>query len=272
MTNLIASLFRRKKTAQKRAAAAVPDGTVVWAIGDVHGRADLLLPLLREAVNDLRTLKPARPVIVMLGDYVDRGPDSKGVIDLLCKLSEQTDIETYFVRGNHEERFEAFLGDPELGPSWCEYGGREALLSYGVLVPALKAEASGWAEASASLNAALPDSHRRFLTRQSSSVEIGDYFFSHAGARPGVALTDQSPDDLMWIRREFLVDKTAFEKVVVHGHTPEEQVYADNRRIGIDTGAYATGVLTGLRLEGDQRRICQARMTGKVVELSGAAI
>lgn len=271
MTNLITALFRRKRSAAKRS-ASVPDGTIVWAIGDVHGRADLLLPLLREAVNDLRTLKPARPVIVMLGDYVDRGADSKGVIELLCRLSEQTEIETHFVRGNHEERFEAFLTDPELGPSWCEYGGREALLSYGVLVPALKAEASGWIEASASLNAALPETHRRFLARQSSSVEIGDYFFSHAGARPGIALSDQSPEDLMWIRREFLADKVAFEKVVVHGHTPEEQVHADNRRIGIDTGAYATGVLTGLRLEGDQRRICQTRTTGKIVELSGASI
>jgi serine/threonine protein phosphatase 1 len=271
MTNVFTSLFGRKKPSRRRS-ARVPDGAVVWAIGDVHGRSDLLLPLLKEAVRDLRTLKPQRPVIVMLGDYVDRGPDSSGVIDLLCKLSDQPDIETHFVRGNHEERFEGFLSDPELGPSWCEYGGREALLSYGVLVPALKAEIGGWAEASAALNAALPDAHRRFLARQSSAVEIGDYFFSHAGARPGVALADQSPEDLMWIRREFLADKAVFEKVIVHGHTPEEQVHADNRRIGIDTGAYATGVLTALRLEGDQRRICQTRITGKVVGLSGADI
>ena len=215
MTNLFASLFRRKKSPASRT-ARLPDGVVVWAIGDVHGRSDLLLALLKEAVRDLRAQKPQRAVIVMLGDYVDRGPDSKGVIDLLCKLSDQDDIETRFVRGNHEERFEGFLSDPDLGPSWCEYGGREALLSYGVLIPALKTNA----------------------------------------------------EDLMWIRREFLIDKAAFEKVVVHGHTPDEHVHSDHRRIGVDTGAYATGVLTGLRLEGDQRRICQTRIVGKVVELS----
>ena len=267
MTNLFASLFGRKNSPASRT-ARVPDGAVVWAIGDVHGRSDLLLALLKEAVRDLRAQKPQRAVIVMLGDYVDRGPDSKGVIDLLCKLSDQDDIETRFVRGNHEERFEGFLSDPDLGPSWCEYGGREALLSYGVLIPALKTDAEGWAEVSTSLNAALPETHRRFLAQQESSVEIGDYFFSHAGARPGVPLADQSPEDLMWIRREFLIDKAAFEKVVVHGHTPDEHVHSDHRRIGVDTGAYATGVLTGLRLEGDQRRICQTRIVGKVVELS----
>lgn len=267
LSTMIASLFRRK-TAAVRHSARVPEGAVVWAIGDVHGRADLLLPLLREAVDDLRLNRPARPVIVMLGDYVDRGADSKGVIDLLCRLSDQADIETHFLRGNHEERFEAFLSDPELGASWCEYGGREALLSYGVLIPALKGEAEGWVQASASLNAALPETHRRFLARQESSIEIGDYFFAHAGARPGIALSDQSPDDLMWIRKDFLAAKAPFEKVIVHGHTPEEAVHADARRIGIDTGAYATGVLTGLRLEGDQRQICQTRVAGSTVALT----
>jgi serine/threonine protein phosphatase 1 len=268
---MLSSLFRRKKTPAGRT-SRVPDGAVVWAVGDVHGRADLLLPLLKEAVNDLRATRPVRPVIVMLGDYVDRGADSKGVIDLLCRLSDQEDIETHFIRGNHEERFEAFLSDPELGPSWCEYGGREALRSYGVFVPALKAEAEGWVEASAALNAALPDTHRRFLAGQKSSIDIGDYFFAHAGARPGIPLEHQSPDDLMWIRKDFLASPAPFEKVVVHGHTPEEAVHADNRRIGIDTGAYATGVLTGLRLERDQRQICQTRLVGKTVELTRNAL
>ena len=268
---MITSLFRRKKAPVGRS-ARVPDGTVVWAIGDVHGRADLLLPLLKEAVSDLRTTAPEHPVIVMLGDYVDRGADSKGVLDLLCALSDQRDIETHFMRGNHEERFEAFLSDPALGPSWCEYGGREALLSYGVVVPALKTEAEGWVQTSAALNAALPDAHRRFLAAQLSSTKIGDYFFAHAGARPGIALDDQSPDDLMWIRRDFLMSKAPFEKVIVHGHTPEQEVHADDRRIGLDTGAYATGVLTGLRLEGVQRHICQTRIAGKVVELSRRAL
>jgi serine/threonine protein phosphatase 1 len=262
---MIGSFFRKAKPAVRRA-ASVPDGAVVGAVGDVHGRADLLLPMLTEIVNDLRATKPARPVVVMLGDYVDRGADSKGVIDLLCRLSDVEDIETHFLRGNHEERFEAFLSEPELGPSWCEYGGREALLSYGVTIPALKGDGDGWVEASANLGAALPDSHRKFLARQLSSFEIGDYFFAHAGARPGIALAEQSEQDLMWIRGDFLGGRAPFEKVVVHGHTPEEAVHADGRRIGIDTGAYATGVLTGLRLEGDTRQLLQTRAIGKTIE------
>ncbi|HEX8470419.1 MAG TPA: metallophosphoesterase [Brevundimonas sp.] len=262
---MIGSLFRRAKPAS--APASVPDGAVVWAIGDVHGRADLLGPLLKAAVEDLRTTRPVRPVIVMLGDYVDRGEDSRGVIDLLCDLANQGDIETCFLRGNHEDRFEAFLSQPELGPAWSEYGGREALRSYGVTVPALRNDPEGWAEASAQLNVALPDRHRRFLLQQRSSFEIGDYFFAHAGARPGVALADQSADDLMWIRGDFLAAKTRFEKVVVHGHTPEESVHSDQRRIGIDTGAYATGVLTGLRLEANRREVCQTRLMGRTVEI-----
>ena len=267
---MFGSFLRRTKTV--KASASVPDGAVVWALGDVHGRSDLLQPLLEVVVDDLRTVKPARPVIVMLGDYVDRGEDSRGVIDLLCSLSDNEDIETHFLRGNHEDRFEAFLTEPQLGPIWSEYGGKEALRSYGVSVPVLRNEPDAWAEASAQLNAALTERHRRFLAQQVSSFEIGDYFFAHAGARPGIALSDQSANDLMWIRGEFLNARGTFEKVVVHGHTPEEAVYSDKRRIGIDTGAYATGVLTGLRLEGDKREICQTRMAGRTIELSRRAI
>lgn len=267
---MFGSFLRRTKSS--RAPASVPDGAVVWAIGDVHGRSDLLQPLLEAVVEDLRTVKPARPVVVMLGDYVDRGEDSRGAIDLLCRLADSEDIETHFLRGNHEDRFEAFLTEPELGPAWSEYGGREALRSYGVTVPVLRNEPEGWIEASAQLNAALPERHRRFLAQQASSFEIGDYFFAHAGARPGIALNDQSANDLMWIRSDFLNARGAFEKVVVHGHTPEEAVHSDARRIGIDTGAYATGVLTGLRLEGSRREVCQTRMAGRTIELSRRAI
>ena len=260
---MIGSFFRKPKPAVRRA-ASVPDGAVVWAVGDVHGRADLLLPLLTEIVNDLRATKPARPVVVMLGDYIDRGADSRGVIDLLCRLSDVADIETHFLRGNHEERFEAFLTEPELGPSWCEYGGREALLSYGVTIPALKGDGGGWVEASANLNAALPDSHRKFLARQLSSFEIGDYFFAHAGARPGIALAEQSEQDLMWIRGDFLSQPHRLPCVVVHGHTPDEQPFLGPDRINIDTGAYATGVLTAVRLIEGPPVILQARKSRRV--------
>lgn len=245
---------------------------MVWAVGDVHGRLDLLAPLIEAILTDLESSTAQRRVVVMLGDYVDRGPASRGVIDLLCDLSERADIETHFLRGNHEDRFEAFLSQPEVGPGWCDYGGREALASYGVPVPALRSAAEDWETACAEINAALPDRHRRFLAGLTYAFALGDYFFAHAGARPGTDLALQEPEDLMWIRSEFLQGAAPFDKLVVHGHTPVDQVHADHRRIGIDTGAYATGVLTGLRLEGARRDLLQARAAGAAISLTAGGL
>ena len=248
-------------------AASVPTGAVVWAVGDIHGRLDLLEPLLDAILDDLRASAATRKVIVFLGDYIDRGADSRGVLDRLCSLQDQTEIETHFLRGNHEDRMEAFLDDPEVGPGWCEYGGREALRSYGVTSPTMKVASDAWVVTAAEFGQAVPDRHREFLSRQEYSCSIGDYFFAHAGARPGVALAEQSPDDLMWIRQGFLNDRTPFEQIVVHGHTPGETVHADHRRIAIDTGAYATGMLTGLRLEAAARETLNTRLAGPTVRL-----
>jgi serine/threonine protein phosphatase 1 len=258
--------LRRPRRRVLPAEKAVPDDTVVWSIGDIHGRADLLRVLLAAILDDLRKSRCARKVIVFLGDYVDRGPDSREVLDLLCRL-EGRGIETHFLRGNHEERMEAVLGDPALAPGWCDYGGRETLRSYGVSPPQARGDEAGWAEAVEQLNQNLPEAHRWFLTEQASSVVIGDFFFAHAGARPGVPLDQQSVHDLMWIRRDFLDDAKPFEQIVVHGHTPTEAVHSDARRIGLDTGAYATGVLTALRLEGADRRLLQTRVSGGSISL-----
>jgi len=227
--------------------AEVPSDRVVWAIGDVHGRADLLAPLLEVVEADARGL-PTH--LVMLGDYVDRGRDSRGALQLLCDLEARGRVQLTALRGNHEDRMLAFLTEPQIGPSWC--GG----------------DAEGWTQTARALGDALPEAHRRLLGGLSSSVEHGDYFFTHAGARPGIALEAQDPEDLMWIREPFLSDRRPFEKVVVHGHTPVDQPHIDARRINLDTGAYATGVLTALRLERDTRRFVQARAGGGSVRVS----
>ena len=265
---MIGKLFRRRGPAPASRRAATPPDTVIWAVGDVHGRLDLLKPLVEAVLADLATATAARRVLVFLGDYIDRGPDSRGVLDLLIRLKSQVGIETRFLRGNHEDRMEAFMTQADLGPGWCDYGGREALMSWGVTPPMLKTDAVGWAGACEALNAAVTPDQRAFLRDQESGLVIGDYFFAHAGARPGVPLARQDPQDLMWMRGAFLDHPAPFEQVVVHGHTPSETVHADHRRIGIDTGGYATGVLTALRLEGEAREVLQTSGGGARVALS----
>lgn len=252
--------------------ASTPPGVVVWAVGDVHGRLDLLNPLLDAIEADAANSDAERKVVVMLGDYVDRGPDSRGVIDRLLHLPQGDGRERRLLRGNHEDRMEAFLSDPELGPGWCDYGGREALRSYGVTPPAMRGDADGWARAARALNKAMGPDHRAFLCDLEYSVVIGDYFFAHAGARPGVALADQSQQDLMWVRNAFLSDPRPFERVVVHGHTPQDVLVADHRRIGVDTGAYATGVLSAVRLEGTTRTLIQTVVEGRAVSVRRAPL
>jgi serine/threonine protein phosphatase 1 len=256
------------KPGPRRGAARTPPDCVVWAVGDIHGRADLSGPLIAAIRADLAARPFDRRVLVFLGDYVDRGPDSRGVLDQVIEVAADPALEVHCLLGNHEDRMEAFLQDPMIGPGWCDYGGRECLMSYGVVPPAMRGDSSAWAEASASLREALPESHLRLLRGETYSVTVGDYFFAHAGARPGVALEAQSPQDLMWVRQEFLDHPASFAKVVVHGHTPADDIYSDTRRIGIDTGAYATNVLSAVRLEGETRGLLQATGRGERVSLT----
>ena len=251
---------------------AVPQGLVVYAIGDVHGQADLLAalldPIIREAAE-----RGHSTALVCLGDYVDRGPASRQVIEALIASKAAPGLEARFLRGNHDQSLLDFLAEPATGPDWCEFGGRETLASYGVTPPRVRDAPEQWEKAREDLAAALPASHLAFLQKSELSLELGDYFFAHAGARPGVPLSDQSDRDLMWIRQPFLGDDRRFEKVVVHGHTPAEAVHADHRRIGLDTGAYATGVLSAVRLEGEDRRLIQAkRQSGGGVQLQAAPL
>ena len=234
-------------------------GRLVYAAGDIHGHTDALRPLLRELTDDLARGRPAeRPLLVFLGDYVDRGPDSRGVIDTILALEADGPFEVICLKGNHEDALLRVLVDADFGPNWIANWGEATLRSYAVAVPAWGREAEETARVQAELAAALPASHRDFLRRCVMSLSVGDYLFVHAGVRPGVALAEQHERDLMWIRYDFLESDADFGKVVVHGHTPSDRPELKPNRIGIDTGVYYSGVLTAVRLEGTDQRIIQA--------------
>jgi serine/threonine protein phosphatase 1 len=232
--------------------ASVPGGRRVYAIGDIHGRADLLMRLLHDLHEDIAPGGfEGRPILIFLGDYVDRGFQSKDVINVL--LSEMVSpFETYFLKGNHEAAMLQFLGDPAIGPRWAEFGGAETLVSYGVQPPRTRTSIEEWMMAAEALSLALPPEHLHFLSNLDLCVQVGDYVFVHAGVRPGVPLDQQTEQDLLWIREEFLGDRRALDAVIVHGHTPAPRPYKDSRRIGLDTGAYLSGRLTAARFEHDK--------------------
>lgn len=232
---------------------SLPEGLRVYAIGDIHGCAALLDRLHGAIDDDLARDKPAEVVVVYLGDFIDRGPDSAGVLE---RLSQPTPpgICQILLKGNHEEMLENFLTDSNLGSAWRQLGGLETLLSYRIDVNNVLAKA-GFGGLAKELAQRLPPQHKALLSALVPSWTIGDYFFCHAGARPQVPLERQDPRDLRWIRQEFLSSSYDFGKVVVHGHSPVEQPEVRPNRINIDTGAYATGRLTALVLEGDQRRL-----------------
>ncbi|MFT3729344.1 MAG: metallophosphoesterase [Terricaulis sp.] len=237
-----------------RPPATFPEGQVGFAIGDVHGRADLLDKLLTDLearlASETRDGRP--PVVIFLGDYVDRGPDSRRVIDMLL-TGRPFGYQRRFLRGNHEQAMLAFAAAPLQNRAWLLQGGAETLSSYGVTPPSpLGATEADWRQAAADLNQALPPAHRVFLEGLERYVELGGYAFVHAGVDAGRALEKQTDDDLYWIRQRFLDSKRRFSHRVVHGHTPAAEPYADERRVGVDTGAYASGTLTAARFEGDQ--------------------
>lgn len=242
----------------------VGEGERLFAVGDIHGRNDLLRPLL--AAISQASHGARRSIAVFLGDYVDRGPDSRGVIDSLLQFRRSGVAEVRFLRGNHDDTVLQFLEDPRIGPTWIDYGGGATLESYGVPLPASRHDEAGWEATRRAFAERLPPEHLRFFRELAHATSHGDYFFAHAGARPGVALEQQSQHDLMWIRDAFLKSKASWQKVVVHGHTPEEAAVVSERRIGLDTGAYATGRLTAAILEDSGCRLLQSVLTqGRVV-------
>ncbi len=233
-----------RKTA---APALIPPGQRVYAIGDVHGRMDLLHKLWELIESDCAGCDLERSVIFM-GDYVDRGPQSKAVIDFLLDETRKT-AAMLCLRGNHDQAVLDFLADAKFYRNWREFGAPETLLSYGVMPPRFEDDAD-FERARAEFEQKLPPEHLEFFSALAYSHAIGDYLFVHAGLRPGVALDRQDPHDLLWIRDEFLLSRLSFGKIVVHGHSPTPHPVRRPNRIGIDTGAYATGRLTAVVLEG----------------------
>ena len=232
-----------------------PAGARAYAIGDVHGRLDLLELLLYKIARDRRESGPARDYLIMLGDLIDRGPDSRGVIEVLMALPD--DMRIVFLMGNHEEMMLRVLGDePDAVHQWLSYGGYELAQSYGVEVGKLAAMPS--ATAAAMIRAKIPESHLAFIEGFADSFTFGDYLFVHAGVRPGRKLADQDTHDLRWIRDEFINDESNHGLMVVHGHTISAEPQELRNRIGIDTGAYQSGILTAIRIEGDERRMIVA--------------
>jgi len=229
--------------------ASMPPDTRVYAIGDVHGRADLLAELHGRIVKDAMNAPEARRVAVYLGDYIDRGPDSAGVIDEL--LDPLPDFEQVFLMGNHEEFLLHFLDDPAIGEAWVRNGGDATLASYGVETGGSGIPAD-LAEACDLLRQNLPKAHLAFLQELDVSHREGDYLFVHAGIRPGVPLDEQSEHDLLWIREPFLESGDEREFVVVHGHTPVDMGQVHDNRIAVDTGAVWSDRLTAVVLHEDE--------------------
>lgn len=223
----------------------------VYAIGDVHGRLDLLERVLAMVTQDLAARPVLEAVVVFLGDYVDRGPDSHGVLELLA-AGAPAQTRHVLLKGNHEEMLMRFLDDASFGAGWRQLGGMETLLSYRVQVNQVFVE-SGHQGLREALCRCLPPHHLELLSRLATSWTAGDYFFCHAGVRPRVPLDQQRPEDLLWIRAPFVESRDDFGKVVVHGHSPVETPQFHANRINIDTGAYVTNRLTCLVLENADR-------------------
>lgn len=233
---------------------SVPDGTRYYVVGDIHGRLDLYDALIAAIEEDDRLAAPADTRIVLLGDLVDRGPDSAGVIARTRQWQERVKLRV--LAGNHEEMFLSAFNKPEALRHFLKHGGRETMLSYGLSTKqfaTLELE-----DLFALLPQLVPEADREYVAGFETMIRAGDYVFVHAGIDPTRPLDEQKRSDLLWIRERFLAHEGPLEKVVVHGHTIFDRVMDCGNRIGIDTGAFRSGVLTALVLEGDQRRIIQA--------------
>lgn len=247
----VRALLRALKGGSASAAPSVPAGRRIYAIGDVHGRHDLVVQLVRSIYEDHRARSEADLLIIFLGDLVDRGPDSAAVIDELISLKDQG-VPVRCLLGNHDAvLLRALEGDPRSTRYLVRMGGRPTLISYGI-----SEDEYGdldYDALTARLQALAPPTHLEFLHGMERLIEAGDYVFVHAGLRPGVPLDAQSGEDLCWIREDFLRHQGQFDRFVIHGHSITEDADVRANRIGIDTGAYDSGRLTAIGLEGEAR-------------------
>jgi len=249
MSRIAAAMNRWISFKSKARQAAIPPGRRVYAIGDIHGRADLLQRLHQLIAEDAAKRAPARNTLIYLGDYIDRGPDSRDVIKIAASDFPHG-FEKQHLIGNHEALMLDFLANPSHGARWLSNGGKAVLLNFGIEPPSEYVAPERFDDTAQALSDALTPDEWAFLKGLKYSHREGHYFFVHAGVRPGVALAQQKPEDLIWIRDPFLESNENFGARVVHGHSIRREVEMRPNRIGIDTGAYATGKLTCLGLQG----------------------
>jgi len=252
---MITGFFNKlRKSKDKGTSPQIPDGQRIYCIGDIHGRADLLRQLHETILSDAADYK-GKKTVVYLGDYIDRGEQSREVIEIL--LSEPlAGFKTVYLQGNHEQWLLNFLDYPVEGSAWLSFGGREMLSSYGIPLAHIptQSEIPTLAE---QLRQALPEAHKNFFKDCQACWQCGPYYFVHAGICPGVALEKQVLEDQLWIRDEFLDSKKDHGAIIVHAHNVTLEPQFLPNRIGIDTGAFSSGILTCLVLESDKQSILQ---------------
>jgi serine/threonine protein phosphatase 1 len=228
-----------------------PKSPLIYAIGDVHGRLDLL----RDLSSQIQTDRGTRDAeVILLGDYVDRGPKSAGVLDALIAAEGFDGVTLTCLKGNHEAAFLEFLADPETGPRWAQIGGLDTIGSYGLRAPARKTDMALWAKLRDDLLAAIPDAHLDFLNNLAIHQTRGDYMFVHAGIDPRRPLEVQSEAEFLWIRKAFHKHAHRLKFTVVHGHSAKTKPIRKRGRICVDTGAYSTGRLTAVRIDRNRTR------------------
>lgn len=254
MLNSLKNLFRAQP--ERPVPAAVPAGERVYAIGDIHGRLDLFEALVDAIEDDDAARGPAQTTLILLGDLIDRGPDSAGVIRAARALGERRRVR--ILGGNHEEMLLLALHKEDVLRAFMRHGGRETVLSYAITPEAYAA--ADWDKLRDLMAAAIPAEDIAFIGTFEDTIRIGDYLFVHAGIMPGVPLAEQRPGDLRWIREPFLSHAGDHGFLVVHGHTITEDVELRANRIGIDTGAFFSGRLTALGLEAGARWMIETRV------------
>ena len=252
MLKTLRQIFAREADAAP--GAAIPAGERVYAVGDIHGRLDLFEAIIEAIERDDAANKPAMTTVVLLGDLVDRGPDSAGVLARARLWQQQRSVR--ILAGNHEEMFLSSFEDIEVLRHFLRFGGKETVLSYGVDRDVYNA--AELEEVQTMMLAVVPEADRNFMRGFEDMIAIGDYLFVHAGIAPGVPFEEQRRKDLRWIREPFLSHGEPHAAVVVHGHTISDEPVERGNRIGIDTGAYSSGRLTALALEGTTRRYIEA--------------
>ncbi|MBI1180269.1 MAG: serine/threonine protein phosphatase [Alphaproteobacteria bacterium] len=243
---MLKRLFGTREDPTPRAA----NGERIYAVGDIHGRLDLLRELYGQVASDAAGASTPC-TLVFLGDYADRGPDTAGVVDFLLDGDDR--FRHVYLKGNHEALWQQFLTEPEVGPAWFNTGGVETVMSYG-LREEIAGRSPDFARIAMRLADAMPDSHHEFLENLDLSYRSGDYVFAHAGIRPRVPMERQDPEDLIWIRKEFLGADDFDGLCVVHGHSQVADAVDLPHRIAVDTGAYHSGRLTCVVIEGEERR------------------